>query len=523
MTGKKLIILVLLVACVLGLWLLVFGLKDTTPKIESGRTTVVLTPDGFSPANVRIRPGTTITFTTTTGKPFWPASDLHPSHTLYPAFDPKHPIEATASWSFTFTDEGEFSFHDHLSPYATGEIIVGEREGDGILMKVLKTIRYYLFERKVSFFLDSCAPYEQDRSKRLECWQGVMRKVVAYEGVSAAFDWIRQLHEISPYFSADCHVYAHEIGESAYIAWQKGVRFRVVSEMGLCDLGFYHGFLQELVSHTGRVTDSLKFCEAAKEQTYFRDEQERESVVSQCYHGMGHGIAYDLAPRLWGEDREIVAQGIAQCEELLPPQDGVPSSYLTECVNGVFGGIVGMYFGLHGFSLTMDLNDPFRLCRGWKPAYEYHCYDSFVPPLVGRLNLDMVAAGKYIMAISDAQTAQTAMRHLGFMASLTYAVDVDKWPEVIAICRSFQQPFLGDCIYGFASSLVRIGTKEAGLARARQLCDAPYLQEEERTSCFEGLIQQYKYGHGEEALRELCAQTDGGFKERCSDIYKEGN
>jgi plastocyanin len=525
MSAQKKIFITLFVL-VLMLSGLLFSRNRAVPVVPvstATEATIILTAEGFSPKETRISVGTTITFTTTTGKDFWPASDLHPSHSIYPAFDPKEPIAASSSWSFTFKDSGTFSFHDHLSPYATGEIVVGKETGSTPVERFLSWIYYYTSERSTSGFLDSCAPYKEDRSKRLECWQGVVRKIVAREGVTKTFQWIRRLHEVDPYFSADCHVYAHEVGEGAYLAWQQGKHFAVVEEMGLCDLGFYHGFLQELVSHTGRIEDAMRFCREAEAQTYFRDESQKETVTSQCYHGMGHGIAYEWAPRLWGQDRKIVEEGIADCEELLPQTGDTPNSYLGECVNGVFGGIVGMYFGLHGFKLTMDPKDPFALCRGWSREYALHCYDSFVPPLAGAMNLDMVATGEHIMQISDAKIAQIAMRHLGFMASLTYAVDPQRYEEVIEICRKFKGTFVGDCINGFASSLVRIGTKDAGLARAKSLCDASFLAPPEQEACFGGLITQYRYTNGDAALGLLCNQSEGLLKEICFDVYKSIN
>src|SRR3989338_9434805 len=68
---------------------------------------MVLTKDGFSPEEINIRKGDTVIFTSNAEKPFWPASDLHPTHGIYPEFDPRQPIESGQSWSFKFNKEGE--------------------------------------------------------------------------------------------------------------------------------------------------------------------------------------------------------------------------------------------------------------------------------------------------------------------------------------------------------------------------------------------------------------------------------
>ncbi len=99
---------------------------QTPSSAVSGGHTITLTKDGFVPDTVTIKKGDTITFKTTTGNMFWPASNLHPSHLLYPEFDPKEPVQPDASWSFTFDKVGKWQFHDHLAPYFTGTITVIE-------------------------------------------------------------------------------------------------------------------------------------------------------------------------------------------------------------------------------------------------------------------------------------------------------------------------------------------------------------------------------------------------------------
>lgn len=85
---------------------------------------VVLTEDGFSPEEMSIHVGDTIVFRSTRGEFFWPASNLHPTHLLYPEFDPREPIAKDETWSFRFDRVGEWKYHDHLAPYYTGTIIV---------------------------------------------------------------------------------------------------------------------------------------------------------------------------------------------------------------------------------------------------------------------------------------------------------------------------------------------------------------------------------------------------------------
>ena len=102
----------------------------SAPQFEDYTATssvsVVLTEKGFVPAYFRIKKGTTVVFSTTRGKDFWPASNEHPEHSIYPQFDPKEPVMPSKTWSFTFDKAGQWGFHDHIRSYFTGVVEVIE-------------------------------------------------------------------------------------------------------------------------------------------------------------------------------------------------------------------------------------------------------------------------------------------------------------------------------------------------------------------------------------------------------------
>lgn len=85
---------------------------------------IILTENGFLPNEITIKNGDKIKFSTNTNKPFWPASDLHPTHGIYPEFDPLKPIDPDKSWTFQFLKSGRWKFHDHLSSEFRGSITV---------------------------------------------------------------------------------------------------------------------------------------------------------------------------------------------------------------------------------------------------------------------------------------------------------------------------------------------------------------------------------------------------------------
>lgn len=88
--------------------------------------TIVMKPDAFEPNSLTVQKNTKVIFKNEDSKPHWPASDVHPIHSIYPEFDPRQGIESGKEWSFIFDKVGNWRFHDHLSPSLRGEIKVVE-------------------------------------------------------------------------------------------------------------------------------------------------------------------------------------------------------------------------------------------------------------------------------------------------------------------------------------------------------------------------------------------------------------
>lgn len=118
-----------------GIGLLLFGgalyvlygtpREVATPALR-GTASVILTEEGYLPREFTIVRGTAVTFSTTRGRPHWPASNIHPNHEIYPEFDPKRSLLPEESWVFMFDRAGTFGFHDHLRAYFNGVIHVVE-------------------------------------------------------------------------------------------------------------------------------------------------------------------------------------------------------------------------------------------------------------------------------------------------------------------------------------------------------------------------------------------------------------
>ena len=110
--------------------------------VEKTDNAVIRYMDGrYIPDMVHISVGQKVVWVNEDGERlFWPASNIHPTHTAYPRsdirkcgtdeqgsiFDACAGLPRGAEYSFVFTRVGQWRFHDHINPRATGTVIVSE-------------------------------------------------------------------------------------------------------------------------------------------------------------------------------------------------------------------------------------------------------------------------------------------------------------------------------------------------------------------------------------------------------------
>ncbi|HEY4505262.1 MAG TPA: hypothetical protein VJG67_01025 [Candidatus Paceibacterota bacterium] len=101
------------------------GFSDAK-SLTSSDTVVKITNSGFEPSSINIRKGQRITWVNDLSGPAWPASNPHPSHTDYPGFDVKLPMNQGQAWSFVFDKVGDWEYHNHFDPTRRGVVRVTE-------------------------------------------------------------------------------------------------------------------------------------------------------------------------------------------------------------------------------------------------------------------------------------------------------------------------------------------------------------------------------------------------------------
>lgn len=91
---------------------------------QTETVTISMTDTGFTPSSVTVSAGSAVVFVNNGQGLHWPASDVHPTHQILPAFDSLRGLSTGEQYSFTFTQKGSWRFHDHLSPGFTGTVVV---------------------------------------------------------------------------------------------------------------------------------------------------------------------------------------------------------------------------------------------------------------------------------------------------------------------------------------------------------------------------------------------------------------
>jgi len=103
------------------------GMVDDGAMIEG--IIITYTDEGFAPATLTAKKGDKVTWKNNSSIQIWPATAVHPTHTVYPGsgiekcgtpdelmiFDACRNIAPGSSYSFTFNEVGTWNYHDHLN------------------------------------------------------------------------------------------------------------------------------------------------------------------------------------------------------------------------------------------------------------------------------------------------------------------------------------------------------------------------------------------------------------------------
>lgn len=264
---------------------------------------IEMIPAGFQPQQVEVDENTTIIFVNKDEKARWPASNTHPTHDIYPEFDPKKPIPAGESWSFKDLKAGEWKYHDHLYPHMRGVIKVIAEDSANLSEKnvadnqsknIIDQIKAYLsgFFNRVKIFISSLVGAKitqagemppSDTFKKLNPQEqfDVLKKIAEGNSGEKVWEYVKGEFRNQAGSSGNIHDLAHLSGSLIY---EKSGFDGIKNCSAEFAFGCFHGFLDQAFQ---------------KDLTYLSDAQNAcmklgsglSGPVASCIHGIGHGVA----------------------------------------------------------------------------------------------------------------------------------------------------------------------------------------------------------------------------------------
>lgn len=323
--------------------LLFFSLPQTI--FSTTTTTIEITKDSFKPQEVSVEQNSLVQFKNADTAYHWPASNFHPTHKLYPEFDPLKGLRPGETWQFIPKKAGIWKYHDHLFPHIRGTLIVKETK-QNILEKIINLIQKYtlgfsaFLPKEISptpefSLIDKNFTSLSEKEQFL-----VLENKIEKEGLEKTWQFIIDTYKNTP---LNAHDLAHFTGQQIYE--KKGL-----SSLSICDpsfaFGCYHGFT-EAAFH--KNLDDLGKIETTCQKVG----QINSGPWASCIHGIGHGIGTYF-------DTTDLKGALSACDRL---KNGA-----NYCHDGVF-----MEFAISAPKSFYRLDNPLYPCDSLVEKYKQGC------------------------------------------------------------------------------------------------------------------------------------------------------
>jgi plastocyanin len=476
----------LALAAVTGLAITAWALARGGSTTGSGREIrVQIDASGFNPKSFEIGQGDTVVFENTGDEPHWVASNIHPTHRLYPgsgaefcgtdqqetSLDACGPLMPGDQYAFRFDYPGLWRFHDHLNPQLSGKVsvlaVAGAEAPEIQAGPTAVPERAYdesIPENSPVIFQDDAALY-------------------SYVRKYGPGETIKYLYELQAQFG-DCHQAAHSAGRFAFEIFDEKA-FQTCSAE--CHSGCYHGATESYfrVHGTANLAEDLAVI-CGSEQNPF--------LSHQCYHGVGHGL-------MAFADYELF-EALANCD-LLP--QGQESCYTGVYMENVVGGLAPTV----GHFTDYLSDDPHFPCNVVDEKYKPSCYFYQTSRMVQLFNYDFGLVAEACGEI-DLSLQQNCFESMGRDVGGVHFTDN---PGAILDCGS--APAGDPRIWCLNGAVQNTFWDPTGQDQALDFC-ALLEAEPEKAGCYETIFRRApSVLAGAEELQAFCGKTEPAYQEAC--------
>lgn len=457
---------------------------------------ITMTDDGFVPSEVTIYEGQTVKFITERSKLFWPASNFHPTHTIYSQLDPLKPIPIDESWSFTFAEKGEYRFHDHLFPSALG------------IIYVIPPPESLLGREDV----DCSVPENKSTS---QCWDILIQEGWKKNGIKGGFDAISVLYETEPLFlGSSCHRYAHVVGDLAFKTFypdrENYEDWDFPIETIACGYGFYHGLFEHLFREDRNAELAVDICESLSEKL----SEQFPAFRRTCYHGIGHGFMPQSPPaEQWGNPLVMTDEALKVCDNI-----STVMLEVRECYQGVYN-VLADWIGFRNFELEPDPENPLGICDAESnEEYKLACYYEFAMRMPNYTNYDLKLLEKKFLKKIDDDFLAALVIHSASASVIEQNMTKDDFTELILECRSLDERLHKDCLQGLAGGIVAHGEPGKEYVKAVNLCASSVLTKNEKDICYKNIFVDLSNSYPESKMKTACDYVkESEYKKQCID------
>lgn len=484
-----------------GLWFVAFtafflftiNYLPSTIYAHSEAHQILATQNGFEPDEIEIDLGDTVIFINQDQKDRWPASNIHPTHVIYPGFDSKKEVKPNEIWQFKFEEPGNFKFHDHLIPQFTGTIEVkGEKT-----KKTAFSINLALFAKKFYYFLFPASLNQELNKTDFVKIGSDEKKVEEWVFMVGGEKFMQELVLDSEGGSKiDCHQEAHFVGRIAYKFEAKKV-FKKPNYN--CHSGFLHGAMEAFIAENkgqNLVDQVYKLC-----QNF-----ETQFGKFECLHGIGHGfLAY--------EDYDL-PEALKLCQNL-------PSDYSKDtCLGGLFMENIMVASGkgaVSGHATNWVSNDPYFPCNGIDKSYQiqFQCYQMQTSRMIQLSNYDF----NFI-----SQACQGAPKNMISVCFTSMGRDLAGYvlrdhQKIVDHCNRIPKEYFRDCLRGALNVIIDFWGENL-VDQPQQLCKI--LEGSEKEYCYTWFATRLKdvFLPNTAKIKDACGYVEDQFKENCLAIIK---
>ncbi len=443
-----------------------------------------MTKNGFEPKELTAVEGDTVLFINNDEKDRWPASNFHPTHSIYPEFDPEKAVKPGESWKFVFDKPGTWRMHDHLSPHITGVIIVLEDRdkeiisatstdsnlevnppsGESWWLKIKNFfIKLFNIKKRNGPVIDKLLiEFKSLDEKDKYAW---LENIAQTQSPEVAWRTIKETYNTPEGVVGNPHDMAHLVGQLLY--QKHGFDGLKVCEP-IFAFGCYHGLMEVAFDKDkpeefpNKLSDAEKGCSKVAPKN--------SPSYWSCVHGIGHGIA---------DFREY------NLDKSLKDCDTMDKTVRTYCHDGVF-----MDFSINAKEGFYKRSDPLYPCNAVDESYKSSCARSQVQVMRLRLEKTTREISDACMESGNATIKYHCIDSLGYFVAQSSNY---KSGQIISECRTIRDdPAVAQCLAASAGELVF--QNSAGWDKAvKEIClslEGPY-----RKAC-EQRVAEVKKSYG---------------------------